>query len=365
MAVAARLKYARERIGMTLADVAPRTGVGLSSLSEFENGKREPKLSQLQSLARAYNRSVAFFLEEGPIPTETVLWRQRPESPVAEEIETKFLRLCQQYHNLEVWCGDQKPCALPTADFSASEFGYPQAKDLANRVAVQLQLGSHPAPSLWRVLEEACGVKVLHLDFEPTGSAASMKSDSLGSAILLNRRSVRWRRNFDLAHELFHILTWDLFRTGGQTETSQQEEKWATCFARSLLMPTDALRSALLRIRPDRRLLPQDAFDLAREFDVSVDAIMWQLSFSSNLREEQIQPFLQHCKTLSAVYEKRDNDAPPERPERYFALALRALRSGEMSLGRFAEYLGISRKESETYLEDELSEDEEIQVTPT
>lgn len=130
-------------------------------------------------------------------------------------------------------------------------------------------------------------------------------------------------------------------------------------------MPTDALRSALLRIRPDRRLLPQDAFDLAREFDVSVDAIMWQLSFSSNLREEQIQPFLQHCKTLSAVYEKRDNDAPPERPERYFALALRALRSGEMSLGRFAEYLGISRKESETYLEDELSEDEEIQVTPT
>ena len=62
MGIADRLAYARSRAAVTLAQVEERTGIGKSSLSEFENGKREPSLSQLQSLAAAYRRSVAFFL---------------------------------------------------------------------------------------------------------------------------------------------------------------------------------------------------------------------------------------------------------------------------------------------------------------
>jgi len=101
-----RLRSARQRAGLTGAQVRERVGIGESSLSEFETGKREPSLSQLNALAAAYRRSVAYFLDEGPIPQEVVLWRERPQEG-SEDMEASFLRLCEQYHNLEVWTGDR------------------------------------------------------------------------------------------------------------------------------------------------------------------------------------------------------------------------------------------------------------------
>lgn len=360
-----RLKYARDRSGLTLAEVAERTGVGQSSLSEFENGKREPRMAQLQALARAYRRSVGFFLDEGPIPVETVLWRQRPQSPAAEEIEATFLRLCQQYHNLETWCEDRKLCRLPLAESGPQGFGYPQAESLAHSVRTRLQLGERPGTSLLRVLEEVCGVKVFYLSFEPTGTAASAVSETFGAAILLNAKNVRWRRNFDLAHELFHVLTWSLFRKNGDADTaSEQEEKWATCFARNLLMPREALQSALASVMQDGRISRQAIFDLAREFDVSVEALVRHIAVLYKVSDERTRQILAHYQALASVYERRGRDDPPELPDRYFALALKALRGGEMSLGRFAEYLGITRREAKGYLDEETAADEAIQITP-
>ena len=94
MALGERLKGARERAGFTLSDVSTRCEIGESSLSEFENDKREPRLSQLEVLARLYRRSISFFLETGPVAPETVLWRQRPDSAEAAQIESHFPRFC-------------------------------------------------------------------------------------------------------------------------------------------------------------------------------------------------------------------------------------------------------------------------------
>ena len=46
-----------------LAQVREKTGIVESSVSDFENGKREPGLSQLQALAKAYHRSIGFLLK--------------------------------------------------------------------------------------------------------------------------------------------------------------------------------------------------------------------------------------------------------------------------------------------------------------
>ena len=48
-----RLRHARRSRGLTLADLAERVGTAASALSLVENGRREPKLSLLQSLADA------------------------------------------------------------------------------------------------------------------------------------------------------------------------------------------------------------------------------------------------------------------------------------------------------------------------
>jgi transcriptional regulator with XRE-family HTH domain len=202
MPVHDRLSYARQRAALSGPQVRSRIGIGESSLSEFEHGKREPSLSQLQKLADLYRRSVSFFFADGPIAAEpAVLWRTRPEEN-AEEIEVKFLRLCEQYHNLEIWCDERAPVSLPQAKVDAGRFGYSDAEELARQVRRDLQLGDRPGQCLLAVLEEVCGVKVFHLDFEPSGAAASTVCETFGAAVLLNAKNARWRRNHDLAHEL-------------------------------------------------------------------------------------------------------------------------------------------------------------------
>lgn len=340
---------------MTLSEVADRTGIGVSSLSEFENAKRQPRLSQLQKLAEFYKVSLSFFFEKEPLAATTVLWRQKPETPVAKDVEAGFLRSCEQFHNLEVWCRDEKPLSLPLAKGEPEAFGYAEAERLAYEVWKALQLGERPGPALLRVLEETCGVKVFHMDFEPTGTAACTQHDRFGAAILLNSGNARWRRNFDLAHELFHLLTWKIFRgvrNGPDAKPADGEEKLATCFAGRLLMPTDVTKQEIAARTKDGRIAFPDLFDIAREFDVSIEALLWRMCFLYPKRTEEVtRKDIDRCRQLAAAWDKRAADAPPRRPGRFEALAIRAFQAGEISLGRFAEYMGISRGEAEQFLE--------------
>ncbi len=367
MGIADKLRYAREKTRLTLRQVEERTGIGQSSLSEYEGGKREPRLTQLQALAGVYRRSIAFFLDERDPPPEVVLWRQRPEAEEAARIEGEFRRLCEQYHNLEVWCVERQPCELPRAEGHADTFDYKDAERLAYRVQSDLRLGDRPGRSLLTVLEEVCGVKLFHLSFEPTGTAASSASDSFGTAVLLNAGNVRWRRNFDLAHELFHLLTWDVFRSPAGNDpvvASEWEEKLANCFASQLLMPSDVTRLAIGDVAGDGSVTYSDLFNVARQFDVSVEALLWRMKFLYNRTEEDTRGDIQRCQVMGGVWEEREHDHPPVRPARFVALTIKALRQGRISQGRFAEYLGISRRDAMQFTAQEALDDEEVAIPP-
>jgi len=53
--VAPRLRHVRELRGLTITDVADRTGVSKSTLSRLETGQRRPTLELLLPLAQIYN----------------------------------------------------------------------------------------------------------------------------------------------------------------------------------------------------------------------------------------------------------------------------------------------------------------------
>jgi Zn-dependent peptidase ImmA (M78 family)/transcriptional regulator with XRE-family HTH domain len=367
MSIGIRLKYAREAANLTLKQVEQRIGIGQSSLCEYEAEKRTPRVSQLQGLARLYRRSMSFFLEEGDIPAETVLWRHRPEDGLAADIQSRFLGLCRQYHNLELWCDERESCTLPMAGGTARQFGYSEAEKLAKRVRDELRLGERPGQSLLWVLEEVCAVKVFHVDMPADGAAACSFDPAFGAAILLNRNHVRWRRNFDLAHELFHILTWKVFRQGetGPATPDEQEEKLATCFASHLLMPMETVHIALKEVIRDGKILFSRMSNIARQFDVSVEALCWRMLFLDCFKDErEAREVINRYKACMDQWEKeRVHDDPPERPARFEALAIRALKEGQISLGRFAEYMGITRREASRFVEREAPDNEEVSVT--
>jgi XRE family transcriptional regulator, fatty acid utilization regulator len=361
MPLGPKLRSAREKAGLSQADACARSGVGESSLSEFENGRRAPSLAQLDALARTYSRSLASLLSDEPEPATVVLWRQRPPAG-AEDVEAKFLRLSEQYANLERWCGEKTRSRLPSPP-ATPNMASNAAEEMARSVRVLLGLGDRPALGLLRVLEEDYGAKIFHLPFEPTGTAACTRSEAFGDAILLSAGSVRWRRNFDLAHELFHLLTWNVFRPASATST-KPEEKLADRFASALLLPEEALRSAVTRrLTNTNRVTTAALFEIARDFDVSVDALVWRLhDLYGGKDRAYTKARIQALHEVAKLYEERTRDVPSARPERFRALAVTALRSGEISTGRFAEYLGITRGEAMKYVEQEGPPDEALEL---
>jgi Zn-dependent peptidase ImmA (M78 family)/DNA-binding XRE family transcriptional regulator len=365
MQIGERLKLARAALGYTLDRVAEETNIGPSSLSDFENDKREPRFSQLSRLAEVYRRPVEFFLSEETLVENVMLWRDPPEAkePV-KETEAHFRQLCEQYHSLELLCGEQRNTSWPRPDIERSAYSFRDAGSLADNFEREYLLGDIPSASLKQVLEEKFGVKIFHLGF--AGSAVSTWSRTWGPAVLLNSRSKLWRRNFDLAHELFHLLSWSVFReTGSPTdEPGEHEEKLANAFASRLLLPTSGVKACIEQSAGSGGKISLETLDeIAREFGVSLDALLWRLISLYNTPVEEVQRYIEHAKRIKLTRPARQTDEPDTLPERYCSLAIRALNEGKLSLIQFAKYMGLSYRKAQEYLMDEGDlTDEEVSI---
>jgi len=366
MDIGQKLKIARNAIGYTLEKVEQATGISKSALSNFETGQREPKFSQLSLLADIYKREIDFFLSDEPLVEEIMLWREKPiNEEEKKKMEAEFRKLCEQYHNLELCTDELKRVKLPQPDIDeAEQFTFEQAESFARKVQIELCLGDIPSSSLRRILEERYYVKIFHSEF--SGSAISMLSEKYGPAVILNAKNKPWRRNFDLAHELFHLLTRKIFGTSNG-EISEQEDKLANTFASKLLMPDDSFRQRIDLCKNKKGKVGFDQLDdISREFGVSLDALFWRIKNIYGIPAEDAEKYLGAAKQMTRLRYPRESDKPDKFPERYRDLAVRALREGKMSLMQFKKYMEIKYKEAEEYLADEEDfTDEEISISIT
>jgi transcriptional regulator with XRE-family HTH domain len=62
-ALGKNLRAARERLGLTQEQVAERSGVQAGEVSRIETGKRDPKVSTLERLAKAVELKPGQLLE--------------------------------------------------------------------------------------------------------------------------------------------------------------------------------------------------------------------------------------------------------------------------------------------------------------
>jgi len=367
MHIGKRLKIARKAIGYTLQKAAGESGIGESSISDFENSKREPRFSQLSKLAETYRKTIEFFLSDEVAVENIMLWRDEPDAEEEmKKTEAEFRQLCRQYHNLELCTGEVRRAKLPEPDVHRpEEFNFEQAESFARKALKLFSFGEIPGASIRQILEEIYCIKIFYLGF--CGSAISTVSSEFGPAILLNRKNKLWRRNYDLAHELFHILTWKVFRqeSSGCSTTSEDEEKFADAFASKLLMPEDSLIPRLESYVNDKGQISLDKLDdIAREFGVSLDALIYRIASLYRIKKKDTQKFRDAAKKLAVFHRPRESDKPVKLPERYCDLAQRALREGNLSLMQFAKYMDISYKEAQGYLtEDEDFTDEKISIS--
>ncbi|MFQ5924489.1 MAG: helix-turn-helix domain-containing protein, partial [Dehalococcoidia bacterium] len=240
------------------------------TVSQIEKGQREVKAWELAALAKALRVDITDLLSDrGLEPAPQVLWRKTPAAG-RETIEANFVQHCQQYATLEQLSGEVIERELPLARWSHDDFTYNNAKLLAERTSKEFDLGSRPAASLVGTLENNYGVKIWYEELGEEGSAASTVG-SFGPAILMNSTEAPWRRNFNFAHELFHLLTLQIIPVESllaDDSLARKTESLADAFASRLLLPAEPLLNAFQRHVQDNQIQYTDFIGVAREFDV-------------------------------------------------------------------------------------------------
>ena len=152
-------------------------------------------------------------------------------------------------------------------------------------------------------------------------------------------------------------MTWKIFRQGENLkESTEQEEKFANVFASNLLMPEEPLKLAIAAQRNGNSVLEyDDLFEIARQFDVSVMALVWRMCGMRVIEREKAQSICDSMEGRVEIWEKRKTDKPPIRPVRFEALAIEAIQKGQISTGRFAQYMDMSRGAAMKLIDKEIS----------
>ncbi len=357
--LAARLKKARESAGLTIGEAASRLGfANYQTLSNVEKGEREVKAGELALFAKTYFCNLnTLLMGEAESPSEVqLLWRKAPPEERKKEIEAYIKNRFEQYHLLEKLLGNDKVgptqlTALTPADIRTNH----QIDGLALRIGKWLDLGGRPALSLQRVMEQSLQIKIVFMELSDFGSAASTVHSELGSAIVVNSEEAPWRSNFTLAHELFHILTWDTFSPNEIQRDEQlfsEMEKKAERFASTLLLPESEVRQELSGRIVEQKLSFSDVVDIAREFGVSTSALLYRMANLRIMTWEKANELAKNDEFLKIDRRLRKDalcDTP--RSERFILLAVKCLRKGLISHGKFAEILDIDRADIDEFLE--------------
>lgn len=360
-AIATLLRKERESLKYTLKYVSEKMGFpNYQTLSSIESGEREIKAWELAKLAEVYDRKIDFFLiGQTGILQPKVLWREPSKTEHTIKTERQFLSFCQNYRRL-LELTEEADTTLPLLpsmskkDFQKGKFQY--VDELSEEYRRLLNLGGRPAYSLSNILEQVLGILVFYMDLGMGGSAASTSGD-FGKAVLINSSDAPWRRNYDLAHELFHLITWDLFSEEdiyGRTKNGKSEvERWADAFASALLLPSEEVRREFSKRLEDNKITYISLVEIAREFKVSIEVLLWRLVNLKLLKKKDVIDCIEEGKIKDVDRKMRITDWADEKPylsSRYIALAIKALQMGRISKAKFAEYIDKPFSEVSSFL---------------
>jgi Zn-dependent peptidase ImmA (M78 family)/DNA-binding XRE family transcriptional regulator len=354
-----RVAQARESVGYSIKDAASHLGFKhYQTLSSIEKGKRSVSAHELSQMSVLYGRPLGYFFEAEVSSDPKPLWRKVTDEG-RKPIERLFLRFLENYSNLENILGLKSRWKDIQKTYKKVDFHQRRFK-LANQLGVEirkfLNLGSRPASNLLNALENDLRVKILHLSLPEGISGASVLDNDLGVGILINSNEVPWRRNFDLAHELFHIITWDVFthdEVGDGTKRTRPEQ-YADAFASSLLLPESHLLGSFEELINEGLITFADVIELAKDFGVSTVAILWRLVNLGRMKKTVVEKALENPELTKIDRALRRGlssvDRPKTFPEKYTFLACKSLMKGSISRGIFSEYIGIERTDIDQFL---------------
>jgi Zn-dependent peptidase ImmA (M78 family)/transcriptional regulator with XRE-family HTH domain len=293
-----RIRIEREIKGISLDILAKDLEWDIRDLMAIEEGEREIEPWELNEISKYLQVDVDMLMGNAEsLESPYVLWREKPLQN-KKLLEARFLNECDNYLWIEQVVSSSQEHAslvfeeLPKRKINLSKFHLSDAYQFAEDIRKSLVLGDFPATQLLAVLEDRYGVKFIVDNDEIQSSAACSRSEK-GCFIFINGHHPEPRQYFSIAHELFHLITWDeemLESVEANPNMHDKNEKLANAFAAGLLIPQEKVRIEIGRICPDRSITASDVIALAEQFQVSKDAMLYRI------------------KNINLITSKEDND---------------------------------------------------------
>lgn len=345
--IGARIKALREQRKLSQETLTEQFGFkDRQTLSAIETGERKVAADELLRAVQIFGVSLDYFTDPFMLAGEgRFSWRQTGvDGDRLRGYEEAAGRFIAAFRTLGHQVGHQPPLIRPTLNLTKKS-SYVDAIAAGERFASEFGLGDIPARQLADVMAEKLGILVLMVDPIEGVSGAACQLPEL-DVVLINRNEIAGRRHFDLAHELFHILTWEKMPPEHVEEVMPAKRSWveklADNFASALLMP-----AAVLDRFGDWGALTEKALttqlnDVAEELLVTAQALRWRLFNMGRLSRTQNDTI-----TDDSVRNNGRSKAAKQAPLPLFSkpfvqIIATALDEGKTSMRRIASILGIA-----------------------
>jgi len=349
--IGTRLKALREKQNLSQDEVARRFGFkDRQTVSAIETGERRLSADELLRAIEIFGVQLDYFTDPFLLAGEGKFsWRQtRVVGRALDTYEVDAGRLIAAFRELAPMVGSAAPLLRHALGLSKDSH-FEDASEAGERFAVEFELGDVPAMRLAEVMERSLDILVLMVDPIDGVSGAACRLPEL-DVVLINRREVPGRRHFDLAHELFHILTWQAMPPEHVEDVEPKRrsrvEQLADNFASAVLMPAPVLDrfgdwSALASAtKPDASIGRLN--DVADEMQVTSSALRRRLVALDRL-DRAVASRLPEVKLRNNGRARAvDGPLPALFSKRFVEVIARAIDEGRVAVRRVSYLLGLS-----------------------
>lgn len=343
----ARLRAVREQRGLSQEQLADLFGFNdRQTVSAIETGERRLSADELILAVQKLGITLDDLVDPFRLTGEgRFSWRQTNVTPRRlESFEAVAGRWIAAFREIAPQVGRPSPL-LRRALALHKGSSFDEAMAAGERFAVEFGLGDVPAARLAEVMERELAILVLMVDAAEGVSGAACRLPEL-DAVLINRREVVGRRHFDLAHELFHLLTWDAMPPEHVEEASEtgrgRVEQLANNFASALLMPRAVLeRHGDWKRLPEGEALIRRVKSAARALQVTATALKWRLVALGHLSVKAAR-VLDDRLLRSEEPKAAKAGLPPLFSRPFLEVLARAIDTGRVSARRAADLVGLT-----------------------